>query len=229
MRSHTERQCAPHSRLGHGGGAAGGLRQCDWPIYHGKTARASRWKGNTASGTPQGRSGSAIPAFELYARLCRGYPPEVVRSDLLDFRVLKSRRAARLIWHARPVSYYAWSGPTSSTPNVTQTGRALCRCSMPSPALSICPAAMCCSRPPPAASITGDELPSAKRMGPDIGSHRTPARSGALGIRHHPRSLPGHSWRKKPYPVRGLDRLRRKTCCWAHADGGHGRKSPHGT
>src|SRR5215471_13255229 len=67
------------------------------------------------------------PAFALYAALCRRYPPEVVeatcwipRAQLVD--------TARLLWQARPVSYYAWSGHEHHA-NVTQTARdvaALC-------------------------------------------------------------------------------------------------------
>src|SRR5260370_7268123 len=63
------------------------------------------------------------PAFELYARLCRCYPPEVVEAICWIPRA-QVEEAARLIWHARPVSYYAWSGHEQHA-NVTQTARAM--------------------------------------------------------------------------------------------------------
>jgi len=67
------------------------------------------------------------PAFELYARLCRRYPPEAVEA-ICRIPCGQIEEAARLIWHARPVSYYAWSGHEQHA-HVTQT-RVPCRCSM---------------------------------------------------------------------------------------------------
>ena len=67
------------------------------------------------------------PVFELYARLCRRYPPEAVEAICRIPRA-QVEEAAQLIWDARPVSYYAWSGHEQHA-NVTQT-RARCRCSM---------------------------------------------------------------------------------------------------
>src|SRR5262245_33659501 len=63
------------------------------------------------------------PAFELYARLCRRYPPETVEAICWIPRA-QIEEAARLIWHTRPVSYYAWSGHEQHA-NVTQTARAM--------------------------------------------------------------------------------------------------------
>jgi len=47
--------------------------------------------------------------FELYARLWRCCPPEVVEETLWLPRA-PVEEAAQLIWRVRPVSYYAWSG-----------------------------------------------------------------------------------------------------------------------
>jgi anaerobic selenocysteine-containing dehydrogenase len=63
------------------------------------------------------------PAFELYARLCRRYPPKEVEAICWIPRT-QVEEAARLIWHARPVSYYAWSGHEQHA-NATQTARAI--------------------------------------------------------------------------------------------------------
>src|SRR5260370_10999864 len=73
-------------------------------------------------GTPQGEV-ICQPAFELYTRLCRRYPPEVVEAICWIPRA-QVEQAARLIWHARPVSYYAWSGHEQHA-NGTPTARAM--------------------------------------------------------------------------------------------------------
>ena len=67
------------------------------------------------------RDGEVVchPSFELYARLGRRYPAEVVE-DICWIPRAQVEEAARLIWHSRPVSYYAWSGHEQHA-NVTQT------------------------------------------------------------------------------------------------------------
>jgi anaerobic selenocysteine-containing dehydrogenase len=63
------------------------------------------------------------PAFDRYAALCRQYPPDVVeRITWVPARDV--RAAAQLLWEARPVSYYAWTGVGQHT-NATQTDRAI--------------------------------------------------------------------------------------------------------
>src|SRR5499433_1328642 len=99
------------------------------------------------------------PAFELYARLCRSYPPETVEAICWIPRA-QVEDAARLIRQARPVSYYAWSGHEQHA-NVTQTARAMSLLYALTGSFDqqggnvLLPAA-------PAAAITGQELPSAK-------------------------------------------------------------------
>lgn len=63
------------------------------------------------------------PAFDLYAALCRNYPPERVESITWVDRA-KIREAAKLLYESRPVSYYAWNGVSQAT-NATQTDRAI--------------------------------------------------------------------------------------------------------
>ena len=111
------------------------------------------------------------PAFELYARLCRRYPPEAVETICWIPRT-QIAEAASLIWHARPVSYYAWSGHEQHA-NVTQTARAISLLyaltgSFDQPGGNVLLAAA------PAAPITGDDLPSAKAMGPTLGLPERP-------------------------------------------------------
>jgi anaerobic selenocysteine-containing dehydrogenase len=55
--------------------------------------------------TPQGEV-ICHPVFELYRRLCQRYPPETVEAICWIPRA-QLEQTARLIWQARPVSYYA--------------------------------------------------------------------------------------------------------------------------
>jgi anaerobic selenocysteine-containing dehydrogenase len=63
------------------------------------------------------------PAFQLAADLCRSYSPDRVAS-LCWVPPDQVEQAARLLWEARPVAYFAWSGVEQHT-NVTQVARAL--------------------------------------------------------------------------------------------------------
>jgi anaerobic selenocysteine-containing dehydrogenase len=160
------------------------------------------------------------PAFELYARLCRRYPPEVVEAICWIPRA-QVEEAARLIWHARPVSYYAWSGHEQHA-NVTQTARAMSLLYALTGSFDM-PGGNVLFPAPPAASITGDELPSAKRMAPTLGLAERPlgpARWGSVTTRDLYRAI----LEEKPYPVRALIGFGANMLL-AHADGGHGRKA----
>ena len=160
------------------------------------------------------------PVFELYTRLCRRYPPEVVEAICWISRA-QIEEAARLIWHSRPVSYYAWSGHEQHA-NVTQTARAM----------SVFYALTgCFDRPggnvlfpaPPAAPITGQELPMAQRKAPTLGLAERPlgpARWGYFGTSHlYDAILEG-----QPYPVRAVLGFGANMLL-AHADGGRGREA----
>src|SRR6266567_3923694 len=62
------------------------------------------------------------PVFDHYAALCRTYAPDVVEATCWIPKA-KLEETARLIWHARPVSYYAWSGHEQHA-NTTEAARA---------------------------------------------------------------------------------------------------------
>jgi len=64
------------------------------------------------------------PAFQIYADLCAQWPPERVE-ETTWVPAEQVRATARLLWEARPVAYYAWSGVGQHT-NATQTDRAIC-------------------------------------------------------------------------------------------------------
>ena len=160
------------------------------------------------------------PAFELYVRLCRRYPPDAVEAICWIPRA-QVEEAARLIWEARPVSYYAWSGHEQHA-NVTQTARAMSLLyaltgSFDQPGGNVLlPAA-------PAAAITGQELPAAKGLGPTLGLAERPlgpARWGFYTLRDLYRAIR----EGQPYPVRAVVGFGANILL-AHADGATGREA----
>jgi len=160
------------------------------------------------------------PAFELYTRLCRRYPPDTVEAICWIPRA-QVEEAARLIWQARPASYYAWSGHEQHA-NVTQTARAmsllyaLTGCFARRGGNVLFPA-------PPAAPITGQELPSAQNMAPTLGLADRPlgpARWGFVTTRDLYRAIVDG----QPYPVRAVIGFGANMLL-AHADGARGREA----
>lgn len=63
------------------------------------------------------------PAFELTADRCRQFPPQRVEA-ICGIPSDQVEKAARLLWEARPVAYYAWSGVEMQT-NATLIARAV--------------------------------------------------------------------------------------------------------
>ncbi len=68
------------------------------------------------------------PAFELLAAHCRRYPPERVEA-ITGVGREQIEAAARMLWEARPVAYYAWSGVEMQT-NATHIARAIAQLSV---------------------------------------------------------------------------------------------------
>jgi anaerobic selenocysteine-containing dehydrogenase len=63
------------------------------------------------------------PVFELVTELCRNYTTEQVEA-ICGIEPSRVEEAARLLWEARPVAYYAWSGVEMQS-NATQIARAI--------------------------------------------------------------------------------------------------------
>jgi anaerobic selenocysteine-containing dehydrogenase len=63
------------------------------------------------------------PAFHLLADLCRQHAPERAEK-VTGVPAEQIRETARLLWEARPMAFYAWSGVEQHT-NTTQTVRAI--------------------------------------------------------------------------------------------------------
>ena len=160
------------------------------------------------------------PVFELYTRLCRRYPPEEVEAICWIPRA-QVEEAASLIWHSRPVSYYAWSGHEQHA-NVTQTARAMSLLyaltgSFDQPGGNVLLAA------PPAAPITGDDLPSAKAMGPTLGLLERPLGPARWGY-YTTSDLYRAIREGKPHPVHAVIGFGANMLL-AHADGARGREA----
>ena len=143
---------------------------------------------------------SCQPVFERYAALCKKYAPEVIEATCwIPHEQLE--RAASLIWHSRPVSYYAYSGHEHHA-NATDTARAMAMLyaltgSFDAPGGNVLFPAV------PSRSITGEDLISAKRLAPAIGLADRP-----LGPARWNHVSPQDFYRAVlegfPYPVRGL-------------------------
>jgi anaerobic selenocysteine-containing dehydrogenase len=160
------------------------------------------------------------PVFQLYASSCRRYTPEVVE-ETCWISPEQLQQAAHMIWHSRPVSYYAWSGHEQHT-NTTQTARAisilyaLTGCFDARGGNVLFPSV-------PVNSITGEELPSARRLAPALGLAERPlgpSRWNYVTSRELYRAI----LEEQPYPVRGLLGFGANLLL-AHADVRLGRKA----
>jgi anaerobic selenocysteine-containing dehydrogenase len=140
------------------------------------------------------------PVFAHYAALCRRYAPDVVEATCWVPQA-HLEKAARLIWQARPVAYYAWSGHEQHA-NTTENARSMALLyaltgSFDAPGGNVLLPAV------PAAAITGEELPAARRLAPAIGVIERPLGPARWN------SVSAHDFYRAvlegiPYPVRGL-------------------------
>jgi anaerobic selenocysteine-containing dehydrogenase len=143
---------------------------------------------------------SCRPAFDRYAALCKRYSPEVIEATCW-IPPGQLEQAARTIWHARPVSYYAWSGHEQHA-NSTETARAMAMLYALTGSFDAAGGNVLLPSVP-AGSITGEDLPAAKRLAPAIGFAERP-----LGPARWNHVSPEDFYRAVlegiPYPVRGL-------------------------
>ena len=111
------------------------------------------------------------PAFEHVVELCRRYPPERVEA-ICGIEAGQVEAAARMLWEARPVAYYAWSGVEMQT-NSTQIARAIAQLyaltgSFDSEGGNVLFSAV------PAANVGGMELMSAGQRAKSLGVSERP-------------------------------------------------------
>src|SRR5215510_7968417 len=143
---------------------------------------------------------SCRPVFDRYAVLCSKYSPAMIEATCW-VPSGQLEEAARTIWRARPVSYYAWSGHEHHA-NSTETARAMAMLYALTGSFDaaggnvLFPAV-------PAGSITGENLPAAKRLAAAVGVAERPL--GPARWNHiSPRDFYRAVLEDTPYPVRGL-------------------------
>jgi anaerobic selenocysteine-containing dehydrogenase len=163
---------------------------------------------------------SCRPAFDLMAGVCRGYPPETVEAVCgVEGRQVES--AARMLWDARPVAYYAWSGVEMQS-NATQIARAIAQLyaltgSLDAPGGNVLFAAV------PSEDVGGAALLSAEQRARTLGLSERP-----LGPARWQHVTSEEIYRgvleQQPYAVRGLVGFGANLLV-AHADGRRGREA----
>ena len=111
------------------------------------------------------------PAFDRYADVCRRYSPETIEricwvaGDQLE-------RAAALLWEARPVAYYAWSGVEQQT-GATQIARAVSVLYALTGSFDV-PGGSVVFGTVPTPNVAGDELLSPAQRGKALGLAERP-------------------------------------------------------
>lgn len=160
------------------------------------------------------------PAFALAAELCGRYAPERVEA-ICGIESSLVEAAARLLWEARPVAYYAWSGVEMQTSS-TQIARAIAQLY-----------ALTGSLDAPGGNVLFTAVPSANVAGVALMTPEQRARS--LGFQERP--LGPSRWQfvtsdevyrgileQQPYPVRGLVGFGANLLL-AHSDSRRGREA----
>lgn len=169
--------------------------------------------------TAQGRM-VCRPAFDLVAATCARYTPQQVR-EICGIDPELTERAARLLWEARPVAYYAWSGVEMQT-NATQIARAIAQLY----ALTGCfdaPGGNVLFAAPPTANVGGEDLLPADRLTRTLGLRDRPLGPARLGHVTTDEIYRG-ILERRPYAVRGLVGFGANLLV-AHADGARGREA----
>lgn len=160
------------------------------------------------------------PVFERTAELCRQYPPQQVEA-ICGIEQNLVEKAAQLLWEARPVAYYAWSGVEMQS-NATQIARAIAQLyvltgSFDAPGGNVKFPAI------PAANVEGHELIAAEQRGKSLGLPERPLGPSRFGFVTTEEIYRG-ILEKQPYAVRGLVGFGANLLL-AHADGRRGREA----
>ncbi len=167
--------------------------------------------------SPTGERIACRSAFALYRALCDGYPPD--RVEALAWVPREQVTAtAQLLFEARPVSYYAWSGLGQHT-NATQTDRALAILMALTGSFDA-PGGNVVFTKPASRDVTGGELLSAAQRAKCIELARSPLGPGRdrwVGSD----TLYEAIIEQRPYPIRGLVDFGRNFLV-SHANTGRG-------
>jgi anaerobic selenocysteine-containing dehydrogenase len=140
------------------------------------------------------------PVFAHYADLCARYTPERV-AEICWIAPGQLEATARLLWHSRPVSYYAWSGHEHHA-NTTETARAMALLYALTGSFDqrggnvLFPSV-------PNSVVSGEDLPAARHMAPAVGVEKRPlgpAKWNNVSAQDFYRAV----LENDPYPIRGL-------------------------
>ena len=186
--------------------------------YEGETAGLALF-GEFSLQTTQGPV-SCRPVFDLTREVCAQYRLDEVEK-ITGVAPAEIERAAELLWKARPVAYYAWSGVEMQT-NSTQIARAIAQLyaltgSFDSPGGNVLFASV------PSIDVTTAGLPSDRELAPALGvldRPLGPSRWGLVTTEEIYRGILD----SEPYPVRGLVGFGANILL-SHADGGYGREA----
>jgi anaerobic selenocysteine-containing dehydrogenase len=165
-------------------------------------------------------SGAVVcrPAFDLAAALCAGHTTERVEA-ICGIPGDQVERAARLLWEARPVAYYAWSGVEMQS-NATQIARAIAQLYVLTGSLDARGGNVLFGAVP-TANIGGEELLPAEQRTRALGFDERPL--GPARFQHvTSEEIYRAVLERQPYAVRGLVGFGANLLL-AHADGGRGR------
>jgi anaerobic selenocysteine-containing dehydrogenase len=169
--------------------------------------------------TPRGPV-ACRPVFERLVESCRAYPPDVVEG-ICGVAAADVEAAAELLWQARPVAYYAWSGVEMQT-GATQIARAIAQLSILTGSFDV-PGGNVRFGSVPTNDIDGRELLSAEQVARTLGREERPlgpARFGYVTTDELYRAILEH----EPYRVRGLIGFGANLLL-AHADPRRGRQA----
>jgi anaerobic selenocysteine-containing dehydrogenase len=160
------------------------------------------------------------PAFDLVAERCAAFPPERVESTC-GVPGHQVEDAAWLLWEARPVAYYAWSGVEMQT-NATQIARAIAQLYTLTGSLDARGGNVLFAVPA-AEAVDGWELLPPEQRARSLGVSERP-----LGPSRWEFVTTDELYRAvledHPYPVRGLVGFG-ANLLMAHADGRRGREA----
>jgi len=160
------------------------------------------------------------PVFDLVAEHCRRYPPERVE-EICGVPRAEVEAAAQMLWEARPVAYYAWSGVEMQT-NSTQIARAIGQLYALTGSFDA-PGGNVMFPPVPAANAEGRELLSAAQHMRTLGLRERPLGPAKWGFVTSDDLYRGIV-EQQPYPVRGLVGFGANLLL-AHADSRRGREA----
>jgi anaerobic selenocysteine-containing dehydrogenase len=160
------------------------------------------------------------PAFDLMAELCGRYAPERVEA-ICGIDRTQIEAAARMLWEARPVAYYAWSGVEQQT-NATQIARAIAQLYALTGSFDALGGNVL-FQAVPTANVGGEELMPAEQRARTLGLLERP-----LGPSRWQHVTSDEIYQgilaRQPYPVRGLVGFGANLLI-AHADGRRGREA----